>query len=44
VTREDNIRRDIQEIGWEGVDSIDLAQVRDKWRADVNAIMNLRVS
>jgi len=44
VTKEDNVRRDIQEIGWEGMDSIELAQVREKWRADVNAVMNFRVS
>jgi hypothetical protein len=35
---------DILEIGWGGVDLIDLAQDRDKWRALVNAVMNLRVS
>jgi len=40
VTREENIRKDVQEIGWESMDSIDLAQVRNKWRADVNVVMN----
>jgi hypothetical protein len=40
----DNIRTDILEIGWGGVDWIGLAQERDKWRALVNAVMNLRVS
>jgi hypothetical protein len=34
---------DILEIGWGGVDSIDLAQDRDKWRALVNAVINIRV-
>jgi hypothetical protein len=39
----DNIKMDIGESGWGGVDWIGLAQVRDKWRALVNAVMNLRV-
>jgi hypothetical protein len=39
----DNIKMDLLEIGWGGVDWIDLAQDRDKWRALVNAVMNLRV-
>jgi hypothetical protein len=34
---------DLLETGWGGVDCIGLAQDRDKWRALVNAIMNLRV-
>jgi hypothetical protein len=34
---------DLQELGWEGVDWIDIAQDRDRWRARVNAVMNLRV-
>jgi hypothetical protein len=34
---------DLLEIGWGGVDWIGLAQDRDKWRAVVNAAMNLRV-
>jgi hypothetical protein len=38
----DNIKMDILQIGWSAVDWIDLAQDRDKWRALVNAIMNLR--
>jgi hypothetical protein len=41
--REDNIRMDLMEIGWEGVDWIHLAQDRDQWRAVVNTVMNLRV-
>jgi hypothetical protein len=40
---EDNIRMDLREIGWEGVDWKHLAQDRDQWRAVVNKIMNLRV-
>jgi hypothetical protein len=34
---------DLEEVGWEGVDWIDMAQDRDRWRALVNAVMNLRV-
>jgi hypothetical protein len=34
---------DLGEIGWGGLDWIGLAQDRDKWRALVNAVMNLRV-
>jgi hypothetical protein len=37
-----NIKMDLSEIGWGGVDWICLAQDRDKWRALVNAVMNLK--
>jgi hypothetical protein len=40
---EDNIRMDLGEIGWGGMDWIDLAQDRDQRRALVNTVMNLRV-
>jgi hypothetical protein len=40
---EDNIKMDLREIGWGGTDWIDLAQDRNKWRAVVNTVMNLRV-
>jgi hypothetical protein len=40
---EDNIRMDIQEVGWGCEDWIGLAQDRDRWRALVRAVMNLRV-
>jgi hypothetical protein len=40
---EDNIRMDLREIGWGGMDWIDLAQDRDQWRVLVNTVMNLRV-
>jgi hypothetical protein len=41
---ENNTRMDLREIGWGGVDWIDLAQDRDQWRALLNTVMNLRVS
>jgi hypothetical protein len=40
---EDNIRMDLGDIEWGGMDWIDLAQDRDQWRALVNTVMNLRV-
>jgi hypothetical protein len=40
---EDNIKMDLREIGWGGMDWIDLAQDRDQWRALVNTVMDLWV-
>jgi hypothetical protein len=40
---EDNIKMYLREIGWGGMDWIDLAQDRDQWRAVVNKVMNIRV-
>jgi hypothetical protein len=40
---EDKITVDLREVGWAGMDWINVAQDRDRWRALVNAVMNLRV-
>jgi hypothetical protein len=40
---DDNIKINLREIGWGGMDWIDLAQDRDQWRADVDTVMNLCV-
>jgi hypothetical protein len=39
----DNIIMDLREIGWDGVDWIDMAQDRDQWRALMNKVLKLRV-
>jgi hypothetical protein len=37
----DNIKLDLREIGWDGMDWIDLAQDREQWRTHVIMVMNL---
>jgi hypothetical protein len=39
---EDNVKIDLREIGWGGMDWINLAQDRDQWRTLVNTVMNVR--
>jgi hypothetical protein len=40
---QDNIKMDLHEVGCESMDWIDLAQDRDRWRALVKAVMDIRV-
>jgi hypothetical protein len=39
----DNIKMDLREIGWDGMDWIDLTQARDQWKALVNVVLDLSV-
>jgi hypothetical protein len=41
---EGNIKMGLQEVGWGGMDWIDMAQDTDRWRAVVNAVVNFPVS
>ena len=40
---EDNIKMYLEEVGWKGMEWIDLAQDRDRWQAPVNAVMKLYI-
>ena len=42
--REDNVKMDLREVGCGGMDWIELAEGRERWRAFVNVVMNLQVS
>jgi hypothetical protein len=39
----DNIKIDLREIGWAGIDWINLVQERDQWRVPMNMVKNLQV-
>jgi hypothetical protein len=39
----DNIKMDLREIVWDGVDRLNMAEDRDQWRALVNTVLNFRV-
>jgi hypothetical protein len=43
TTRDDNIKIDLREIEWGGMDRIDLNQDRGQWRAFVNTVMKFRI-
>jgi hypothetical protein len=38
----DNIKMNLRDIGWDGMDLIDVAQYRDQWKGLLNTVMNLR--
>jgi hypothetical protein len=39
----DDVKMDLREVRWCGMDWVDLAQDRDQWRALINMVMNIRV-
>jgi hypothetical protein len=39
----DNIKMDLRDVGWDGMDWIELALDRDRWRAFVNTVLKFRV-
>jgi hypothetical protein len=39
----DNVKMYVEDIGWDAMNWIDMAQYRDKWMALMNTVMNLRV-
>jgi hypothetical protein len=40
---EDNVGTDLEDMGWDSMDWIDLAEDRDQWHAIVNTVMNIRL-
>jgi len=42
--REDNIKMDLQEVGWGVIDGINLVQEKDRWQALVSAEINFRIA
>jgi hypothetical protein len=40
----EDMKLDLREVGWDGMDRINLAEDRNQWRALVNMVINLRVS
>jgi hypothetical protein len=44
LARPRQYKMDLREIGWDGVNWIDMAQDRDQWSALMNTVLNLRVS
>ena len=43
VSWEDNIKMDLQVVGWGGMDSIDLVQGRERWQVLLNVVMNFQI-
>jgi len=43
ISWEDNIKMDLQVVGWGGMDSIDLVQGRERWQVLLNVVMNFQI-
>ena len=43
VSWEDNIKMDLQVVGWGGMDSVDLVQGRERWQVLLNVVMNFQI-
>jgi hypothetical protein len=44
ISWEDNVKMDLKEVGWEGMDWTNLAQDMDNWQAAANMVMNVQFS